>query len=197
MKKIISVIAALAVCLSLTACNKAPQTGPFAGLELVDASGTLNRIHYDTLDFLEEETDVAVIGRFIDDTVQEIYYQGGAFSNITSFNTIEVTKVLLGDVEVGDQLKIAQSYGVLDDRLISFSKLTPMQKGDEWIFFLVLSGAPGEIYWCTGDTDGRYPTKNSSDNEVMPLAKSPELGVYKKADFNKNIYNELVKKYDL
>lgn len=195
MKKIISIIAALTVCLSLTACSKSPQTGPFAGLELVDASGTLNRLHYDTLLSLEDISDVAVIGRFLDDSVQEIDYQNGVVSDLTSFNTIEITKVLSGDVNVGDHLRIAQAYGVLDDRLISFSKLTPMQKGDEWIFFLRLSSV-GEIYWCAGDTDGRYPIKNSS-NEIMPLAESPELGVYNEADFNKTIYNELVEKYGI
>lgn len=195
MKKLISVIAALALCASLTACSKAPENDKFAGLKFVDASETMNRLRFDTLESLENGADIAVVGQFINDSVQTVDYDSGLFTDITSSNTLKVTKVLFGDVEVGDELNIKQSYGILDGELISFSKLTPMQKDDEWIFFLKL--ASDNSYWCAGDSDGRYPTKNSSENGIMSLSEAPELGVYNESEFKRAIYDEIVEKYGI
>ena len=203
MKKLISIIAALAVCITLTACNGSKPKDEFAGLELVNLSENVNRIRYDTLEALEYGSDVIVVGKFIDESVQTADYEydpnagRDIFTYIRSFNTLEVTKVISGNVNVGDHLKVGQSYGVIDDRLISFSKLTPMQKGDEWIFFLLYAPDLDDTYWCAGDSDGRYPTKNSSNNEIMPLSDTPELGVYDERDFKHVIYDEIVKKYDI
>lgn len=197
MKKIIPIISALALCVSLTACSSRPADA-FSKLEFVDASETLNMIRHYDLASLEKFSDIAVIGCFTDDPTQQVVNsRDGLFSDITSFNNVEVTQVIFGDVKVGDRLKVAQSYGVLDDKLISFSKLTPMQKGDEWIFFLTALSGPDVVYWCTGDCDGRYPTKNSSENGLMSLSEAPELGVYDENDFNRAIYGELIKKYGI
>lgn len=209
MKKI---IAAFAACAALTACGSTPKktddssvsqkTASFSELKLKQARIT-DRVVFYTLDELEEFSHIAVVGKFIGDAEQEVKYEyeptfeKEIITDITSTNTIEVTKVLMGDVNVGDKLSIDQRYGVVDGELITFSELTPMQKGDEWVFFL-RKITESDHYICTAESDSRFPTKNSaSNNEIMPLAEGTELGVYNEADFNEDIYKEIVEKYDV
>lgn len=63
-----------------------------------------------------------------------------------------------GDARKGDRLPISQSYGILEEEqcLITYSGLTPMEKGERWIFFL-LKDDLSDMYWCNGDSDGIYP----------------------------------------
>lgn len=212
MKKIITIIAAFATCAALTACGSTPKnsdgssvsqnTDTFAGLKLKRA-GITDRVVFNTLDELERSSHIAVVGTFINDAEQEVdyeydpYFKKDIIVDINSTNTIEVTKVLMGNVNVGDELKIDQNYGIVDGELITFSELTPMQKGDEWVFFL-RKVAKSDHYICTAESDSRFPTKSSaSKNGIMPLAEGAELGVYNEADFNDGIYKEIVEKYDV
>lgn len=211
MKRITTIIAAFAACAALTACSSTPQnsdvsvsqnTDTFAGLKLKRA-GITDRVVFNTLDELERSSHIAVVGTFINDAEQEVdyeydpYFKKDIIVDINSTNTIEVTKVLMGDVNVGDKLSIDQNYGIVNGELISFSELTPMQKGDEWVFFL-RKVAKSDHYVCTAESDSRFPTKSSaSKNGIMPLAEGAELGVYDEADFNNYIYEEIVEKYDV
>ena len=212
MKKFISIIAVIAACTALTACGKTTDSSDassasqnmyeFSEMKLTRA-GITDRIVFTTLDELENFSNIAVVGKFIDDAEQEVEYEySPAFekdiiTGVTSTNTIEVTKVLMGDVKVGDKLSIDQRYAVVDDELITFSELTPMQNGDEWVFFL-RKRTNSDHYICSADSDSRFPTKNSaSNNKAMILAESAELGVYNETDFNRDIYNEIVAKYDI
>ncbi len=52
------------------------------------------------------------------------------------------------------------------------------------------------LYWCTGDSDGRYPV-STVQNQSLKISEYSKLGVYNKEDFNDDIYNELVEKYDI
>lgn len=214
MKKIISIITIIASCAALTACgsersNSVSVTASitqkkdmFSGLKLTRA-GLADRIEFTTLEELENFSSIAVVGEFIGETEQEIKYEyepnlnKDVIADAISTNTIKVTRVLMGDVEVGDELAIDQHYAVADGELITFGGLTPMQNGDEWVFFL-RKRSESEHYICSADTDSRFPTKNSaSNNSTAPLAESTELGVYSKADFNGDIYSEIVAKYDV
>ncbi|MDE7398853.1 MAG: hypothetical protein K2N06_04905 [Oscillospiraceae bacterium] len=202
MKKIISMISAIVVCLALAGCKKSQTSfDKFENLELV-RTGFVDRIVYYDLESLETASDIAVIGKFIGETEQKEEYHYSEFFGkdilhwVSSTNTIEVKKVLMGDVNVGDKLKVTQWYGIVDDKLITFSNLTPIQKGDEWVFFLELEPTIDNCYWCTGDSDGRYPVSNSSNNP-MPLSECPELGVYDEMDFKNEIYSEILERYDI
>ena len=198
MKKIISIIAALTVCLTLTACNNVSQTNKFDGLEFVKVE--TDRIGYNSLKSIEDASDIVVVGEFIDDPVQrEEYTSLPAFdheviNNVISTSTLKISRVLKGSINSGDEIKVSVRYEIVDGRLITFSALTPMQKGDEWVFFLKKQD-DADVYWLRGDSDGRYPTKRSAENEIMPLSEASELGVYDKSDFNRAIYDELVSKY--
>lgn len=69
MKKFISVIAALAACVSLTACGgtaEAPDI--YSDLELA-RTGCMDRICPESLEQLESYCDAVVIGEFVDDSL--------------------------------------------------------------------------------------------------------------------------------
>ncbi len=203
MKKLISIIAALASCVSLAACSKSPESsGVFAGVELV-RTGMADRIVADNLEELEKYSDIAVVGKFIDDAVSDNtytysdYFEKEILTFPRSYNTIEVKQVLMGDVKIGDKLVIEQLYGIDDVTLYSVSDLTPMVKGDEWIFFLC-KDTDSDICGYTADSDSRFPTKiSASRNSRLAFADSWQLGVYDEADFRQDIYNEIVEKYDV
>lgn len=207
MKKIISVIAALAACVSLTACSgttEAPDI--YSELELA-RTGCMDRIVPESLEELESYCDAVVVGEYVDDSVSDITYEYRAFfdkeivTDIRSYNTIEVKQVLKGDVNVSDKLKTLQLSGVVDEKFYSFCELTPMIKGDEWIFFLKKDD--NDVYWVMCDSDGRYPTKNSAENnrrvtfKNAAVSDSYQLGVFDKESFNQTIYDEIVEKYDV
>lgn len=215
MKKITTIIAAIACCAALTACGSTPKDTPsedvildtasktdrYAGLK-VRKAGITDRVVFYNLSDLENYCSLAVVGTFIDDAEQEIKYEYNDFFGkeiiigVESTSTIRVSRVLMGDgVEVGDELKINQEYAVVDGELISFSDLTPMQNGDEWVFFLIESINPSH-YTCAGEGDSRFPTKNSASKNIRTaLATKPELGVYEEENFNQAIYDEVVAKY--
>ena len=199
MKKIISIITACIICiLTLTACNT--TANDFSDLEVV-RWGEGDRDIYSSLDMLEKYSNIIVVGTFIEDAVQEEeyryndYFKKDLLSWISSYNTIEVSKVIKGDVEVGDKITIIQGYGVVDDRLITLSDLTPMIKGDTW-FFCLSCEEGSDIYWVTGDSDGRYPVPNSK-NRTLAISEYSDLGVYDEQNFKSDIYSEILEKYDI
>ena len=185
MKKIVTIIALISACVTLTACNKTSESSEawshsggdkFADLEL--AKGHCDRVVYEKLTELEVDSDLIVVGEFIGDASQNVdYAYDSTFDkdvvvNVTSTGTLRISKVLKGEIAEGDCVDIYQRYGIVDGRLVTFSELTPMQDGDEWLFFLKKStGVDG--YWCSSDTLGRYPIP-SAENAPMPLFDNPE-----------------------
>lgn len=206
MKKITAIFCTFALCASLTACSSAPESkkNRFEGLSLV-------RSHMDYISFVQDFSDIEkfsdfiVVGEFIDDsTVCYERYQHDDRSDkdllveIVSSCPMKITKVLYGDAAVGDVVDVIQHEGIHNDRFVTLSPLTPMQKGDEWVFCLSYSKTDNyEGYRCIGNSWGRYPTKNVGSNEIMCFSNYPEFGVYEKGDFNEEFYNELVEKYDI
>lgn len=132
---------------------------------------------YYFIDDLEAATDIIVIGEFIEEDTQKAKYQYETddvhmfLTDIYSTNVIEIKKVLKGKVE-SDTIKVSQSYGIEEDtgRLITFSELTPMKKGESWIFFLRYN-EENETYWCVGDYSGRYPVPNDELFEIRDRVK--------------------------
>ncbi len=204
MKKSLFLIFSLACMFLLTSCSaSAADTGnekeAFSDLELAKW-GESDRAVYYTLDDLEKSSDAVIVGSFTEDAVQEEEYEYSdhfgkeILTNIRSFNTVEVKSVLKGSVKEGEKLKISQSYGVHDGQLLTISDLTPMAKGDTWIFFLSTAD-DADFYWCTGDCDGRYPVKDFA-YQRNALTENEDLGVFDKEDFNEEIYNEILEKYE-
>lgn len=183
----------------LTSCSTSETTEAFSDLSLVKG-GEHNRFPFYDLEQLERCSEIAVVGTFIEETTQETKYKYSDFFGkdilftVKSFNTIEVTQVLKGNVNVGDTIKICQNYAVIEDRFVTDSALTPMMKGDTWIFFLEPNDN-GEYYFCTSDSDGRYPVKDFSYARIA-LTENEDLGVFDESDFKKEIYEEILEKYE-
>ena len=200
MKKIIIAFLTLSVLALFTSCSVTEQAEEFLDLNLVQL-GEGNRLNFFDLESLESHSEIVVVGTFVEDSTQELTYQYEEFFGkeilafVDSFNNIEVTRVLKGDVNVGDTLTICQNYAVVEDRFVTYSALTPMMKGDTWIFFLG-SSDNGEYYFCTSDSDGRYPVKDFTYKRIA-LTENEDLGVYDAKDFNEEIYNEILEKYDI
>lgn len=199
-KTIVSAICAFALCATLTACSQTPKEIPkdFSGIELLKWGESDRRV-YDDLETLEESSDLVVVGTFIGDSVQNLDYHYSEFfgkeiiGNVHSMNTIKVSRVIKGDIEEGDTVEIRQGYAVEDGQLITSSDLTPMVNGDTWVFFLSTANDCG-YYWCTGDSDGRYPV-NAVQNQSLAVSEYSALGVYDRQNFKDKIYGELVEKY--
>lgn len=139
---------------------------------------------------LEENSDLVVIGHFIEDAVEK--------SNACT-NAFEITQVLKGSTENG-VISIYQRYTVSKSskRIIAYSALTPMEKESEWICFLKCSDPEEMLYYHAGDTMGRYPFQEIDQDKLMNGEYSlKDIGVYEAKDFRYDIYSELVKAYDI
>lgn len=205
MKKNIFILLIETMCVFLLAsCSNADTANKelFSGYEFKKLDEG-NRPVYNSLDELENECDIIVVGTFTGDARQdEVYTYEESFgkdvlSFIISQNDIEVSKVIKGNVKVGDKISVIQLYGTVDTKFMTNSNLTPMLKDDKWLFFLSESnGDYSGAYYCTGDNDGRYPLENFSYRKTA-LTDNENLGVYNKEDFREDIYKEILKKYDL
>lgn len=205
MKKIFLCFMFCSICallfVSCSSDNVVQISEDFSEFEFTDW-GEYNRLIYTNLEHLEKDSEIIVVGTFIAETEQEEIYQHNAhfgkdvLSTVISSNSIEVSKVIKGDVAVGDVVPITQDYGIVENQFLAISRLTPMLKGDSWIFFLSENKnlAVGK-YSCTGDNDGRYPLKNFSYRRIA-LTDNEDLGVYDKEDFREDIYSEILEKYD-
>lgn len=139
---------------------------------------------------LEENSDLVVIGHFIEDAVEK--------SNACT-NSFEITQVLKGFTD-NDVIRIYQRYTVNKSTktIVAYSALTPMEKGSEWICFLKCSDPEEMLYYHAGDTMGRYPFWEIDQDKLMNGEYSlKDIGVYEAKDFRYDIYSELVKEYDI
>ncbi len=146
---------------------------PTEGMEIVHAGG--DRIIHTSLSELEAASDVIVIAEFAENAKQTLTPENGInLMDAVSVNSIVVCDTLSGDiVAVGSRPTVSQRYGVLEeqDKLVSFSGLTPMNKGDKWIFFLSYD-EQNSTYWIEGDTSGRYPLPEGDIAEVYKKARA-------------------------
>ena len=122
---------------------------------------TSDTIVYNSLEELVKASDLIVLGEYSQDTQQFPGFSGGSFpDDCVSVNAVKVQSTIKG--KAPETVKIAQRYCISADtkELLSFSGLTPMKKGDAWIFFLKYD-QENDIYWCAGDYTGRYPIPDS------------------------------------
>lgn len=151
----------------ISGCSS-PVKYPTEDMEIVKVQNS--RTLYYSLFELEEASDLIVIGKFTDNAEQELEYSGVSLTNATSTNTISVSKVLKG--EAPDRITLSQRYGVLaeENKLVTFSGMTPMNMNEEWIFFLYYDET-NDTYWCSGDYTGRYPLPEKLGVETLDEMK--------------------------
>jgi hypothetical protein len=155
----------LAIVLSLTACsttevpkndNEQILEDEFAGITNV----SINRFHGNSImadrdgNIVHEidfpfllDSGLVVIGEFVGEShggfrhkyVEELGEYSGGFP--WSFNQLRIIEVLQGDIEVGEIITVSGKYVINRERgslSIFDCDLTPMRKGDRWIFFIGL-----------------------------------------------------------
>ncbi len=171
-----------------------------------------NPSKFSSYEELAEQSQLVVMGTFTNNSGQATTWdnipdfsqamKGDFFNKYLSFNTLKVEKVLKGNgtVWAGDEIIITQPYTVVYDlsdeyNIYSFSQLTPMQKGDKWIYFLNPNGDyPDEEIWgksysAVNDYEGRYPVPGE-ENAPFKYRENVK-GVIAPAVFNEGIYSEL------
>lgn len=159
-----------------------PKTAPteYKTVKKVDE----DRVIYYDINDLSEASDLIVIGEFCEDTCQNCDAPGTFAADAVSSNVINVRKVLKG--EAAETVKISQKYCIsTDGELLTFSELTPMKKGDTWLFFLSYD-AQNDTYWCAGDFTGRYPlpddTLRSAAEDLSQAARERDQWIAEHSD---------------
>lgn len=186
--------------------------------EVVRVHGS--RILFDNLSDLEGASELIIIGQ-VQDTQQQLDYEYSSeygkdiLMDATSYSKVKVLKVLSGDIDT-DEVVVKHECGVLEEekQLVTFSEMTPLEKGDVWIFFLyeefleedaedVDEDFLQNTYWCTGDYTGRYPMPDESLLEEIDVTiiseevKSLNYGVWEESNAQHDLYMEILEKYDL
>lgn len=136
-------------------CSCSSQKVP-DDVEVVHAH--VQRIVYEDFTSLLEHSDVVLFGSFTKDADEKIIHdENGLEYDALAVNYVKVDKVYKGTINE-KSIKVMQRYGYDDKtkRRITFSSLSPMVKGDKWLFFLKYDEENGG-YWCAGDYTGRYP----------------------------------------
>ena len=163
---------------------------------------------YKTYRDLLNNCDLAVLGEFTDDPWQDIDPNdttGIYHLNFSSYNSFKIDQVLTQDgsttAEQGTEIIIRQFYAIKSREIISSSQLTPMLKGDRWVYFLKYD-EENNTYTPLSDFCGRYPDPyyyqvldrdpdiNDTANRFLP-AMTNKYGLTDGNNFNENIYRTL------
>lgn len=185
-----------------------PSVAEFGGKSYDLVTTDTDRILYRDYDSLYEASELIVIGEFVADATQTIQtrYDANLECDViydgTASNTFKIEKVLKGDIESGATITISQRYIVDEDKsqIISFSRLTPMEKGTKWIYCLMPYSKESESYWTAGDYTGRYPYKEIVyEDYVDDKYSANDLGILQRGLFygTYNIYKTLVEKNNI
>ncbi len=91
-----------------------------------------------------------------------------ASTDASMFNYLQVERVLKGNVKAGDMLLINQETSINlggDDHycVFAYDRLTPMLKGDKWIYFLQKTK---DGYIPVNGAQGRYPLPNNKNFDL-------------------------------
>lgn len=140
-------------------------------------------------DELAAKSDLIVAGQFVDlphqaQDPQKIHVSGhdsvrvgngividetditGPMEDACMFNYLRVGRVLKGDVKADDYLLINQETSINTNGndyyiVFAYDRLTPMLKGDEWIYFL--QETEDGYYIPVNGAQGRYPMPNNNN----------------------------------
>jgi hypothetical protein len=214
MKKTIASILILMLFLAACSSTEIPAetiAETFELKEVIGNAGLQSRLGFSSLQQLLEpahwganvledrSADIAVIGEFIEDASTGFRYDYNAHFgkdvvvNAFARGQFRVTEVLNGDVKRGDVITIVQRYAFDEERgeLVSFCELTPMHKGDRWIYFL---NRNGDTYSLVSGADSRYPIPNEElvqiTDEVSSLLSARDEWIRSKEQVESRNFDE-------
>lgn len=153
-----------------------------------------------------EEVHVSTKGGVIITTDQEVIDNSPTTTlspDESTFNYLEVERVLKGDAEVGEHLLINQETSINSNShgyyiVFADDRLTPMIKGDEWIYFLQKTDEG--CYIPVNGPQGRYPMPN---NNNVNLSAEEDSGIDKFSTYRNaapardEIYEELLNRLNI
>ncbi|MDE7362342.1 MAG: hypothetical protein K2N38_10460 [Oscillospiraceae bacterium] len=167
-------------------------TGDYSELENCRYGETIEREVYEDIIALEERSDLIVIGEFTDDPHQYVDPEGrfvaSSWKDECSCNIFKIDKVVKGRCFEGEEILISQNGFVSENKFYQLSNLTPMLKGDKWIYFLRKDDGG---YSPLGDSDGRYPVPGSEHEFVL---NDNVYGVFDTNEFRSEVYEEIKKR---
>jgi hypothetical protein len=228
MKKL--VVSILAVVLFITACSNSETLSGFTidnavgvvvandgfDMILLDEYGNVSNFDLQLL----LGSDLVVIGEFVEDCYSRhsYFYSPSHGREIVrdalSFNQLQIIDVLQGEAQVGDVITVAQYYYVDDEgTFVSFDGLTPMRKGDRWIYFLSNLSETAEsieflgqfndveptdyldTYFVTGYRNARFPVP--STERPMRSSEPATFGMFNREDFPSGLHNEILNHFQI
>ncbi|MCL2071140.1 MAG: hypothetical protein FWH07_02780, partial [Oscillospiraceae bacterium] len=130
-------------------------------------------------EFYEDfSADLVVIGEFTEEAKERFNYEYNEYFEkevkigAVSYNQFLISDVLKnndnGDIKIGNTITIGQNYAFDEETgaYMSFSNLTPMHKGDRWIYFLS-HNKDTDTYYSVSGPCGRYPVPGRGIGQVM------------------------------
>lgn len=153
-------------------------------------------IHWMSMDMLPYDdvfnrSKFIVAGEFIDDAYQQIFDDEDGIGG-SSYNKFRVDKVYGGDIEEGQVIIIRQDSFVYNDTFYDIDNMTPMIKGDKWLYCLTKTDG---ICYPYMNSNGRYPIPGSG-NAKLDFADG-YYGVYNDEYANREVYERLLKELDI
>lgn len=175
-------------------------TGNYVGLTPKIEGGVIPNDVYDNFDDLLAASDLLVVGTFLDDPYQtqdptidpdHPTPSNYVYLSPSSLNRLRIDKVLYGDAQIGDEVVIFDHGGVMGPYLYGQKNgLTPMIKGESWIYFLREVNISGEHFYVptVADTSSRYPVPGKENSFIH---SDNNLGLYDASLFNYEIYDRV------
>lgn len=153
-------------------------------------------IHWMSMDMLPYDdvfnrSKFIVAGEFIDDAYQQIFDDVDGVRGC-SYNKFRVDKVYGGDIEAGQVIIIRQDSFVYNGTFYDIDNMTPMIKGDKWLYCLTKTDG---ICYPYMNSNGRYPIPGSG-NAKLDFADG-YYGVYNDEYANREVYERLLKELDI
>ncbi len=172
---------------------KYQYTGDFSELELYEYA-LVDRETYWSFDKLAANSDLIVLGTFVDDARQDCPTDNWTYdpSYGASYNKLRIDRVFYGDVEIGSEIVIRDDTFVTNGKLmyIESSTLTPMIKGEQWVYFLKKQSPEYGDYYQPLFTEGRYPVPGKENTFVLT---GSQHGVFEERYFHEDIYEDVKK----
>ena len=175
-------------------------TGDYTELTPKIEGGVIPNDVYDNFDDLLAASDLLVVGTFLDDPYQtqdptidpdHPTPSNYVYLSPSSLNRLRIDKVLYGDAQIGDEAVIFDHGGVMGPYLYGQKNgLTPMIKGESWIYFLREVNISGEDFYVptVADTSSRYPVPGKENSFIH---SDNNLGLYDASLFNYEIYDRV------
>lgn len=153
-------------------------------------------IHWMSMDMLPYDdvfnrSKFIVAGEFIDDAYQQIFDDEDGIRG-SSYNKFRVDKVYGGDIEEGQVIIIRQDSFVYNGTFYDIDNMTPMIKGDKWLYCLTKTDGICDPYM---NSNGRYPIPGSGNAE-LDFADG-YYGVYNDEYANREVYERLLNELDI